>query len=190
MPEISELQRCQLGILKVFTEICEKHKLRYFMAEGSMLGTYRHKGFIPWDDDIDVSMPRRDYEKFQEIAKETLPEPYKLTNYKDEGHYWMTAILWDTSRNVVLSNATEKIVRHPWIDVAPLDGMPNGRIRQRLHYAHYYLYRAIFQASHFSKIVNVQRQRPLYERICIKMCQLVNVEKLLVSTKWGGICIP
>ena len=64
---MNEIQKVELNLLKEFVKVCEKNNLRYFMVGGSALGCVRHKGFIPWDDDIDVAMPREDYEKFMKM---------------------------------------------------------------------------------------------------------------------------
>lgn len=66
---INEIKNAELSILIAFDEFCKKHNLSYFLSSGTLLGAIRHKGFIPWDDDIDVSMPRPDYEKFYELTK-------------------------------------------------------------------------------------------------------------------------
>lgn len=63
------MQEKELDMVKEFLKICEKHNLKYFMAGGTFLGAVRHKGFIPWDDDVDLGMYRDDYEKFLDIAK-------------------------------------------------------------------------------------------------------------------------
>lgn len=79
---ISESQKMmwamQIDLYMVFSEICEKYGLKYFMMYGGLLGAVRHDGFIPWDDDIDVAMPRKDYNKFIQIAPKELEEPYAL----------------------------------------------------------------------------------------------------------------
>ena len=62
-----------IEIYKTFADICDRHHLRYYVTDGCAIGAVRHKGFIPWDDDLDVSMPRPDYEKFMEIAPKELP---------------------------------------------------------------------------------------------------------------------
>lgn len=69
MQSLRDLQLKELEILKAFLEICKKNNLRYFMLGGTFLGAIRHKGFIPWDDDIDIGMPRSDYENLFCLAK-------------------------------------------------------------------------------------------------------------------------
>ena len=69
-----ELQGIELNIVLEIDKVCKKHNLTYFLAEGSLLGALRHQGFIPWDDDMDISMPREDYNKFLEIAQTELPD--------------------------------------------------------------------------------------------------------------------
>ncbi|SHI12061.1 lipopolysaccharide cholinephosphotransferase [Clostridium collagenovorans DSM 3089] len=75
------LRTCQLemlDILQEFCRICEKHNLKYWLDAGTLLGSIRHRGFIPWDDDIDVGMLREDYEKFLEVAENELQEQYLI----------------------------------------------------------------------------------------------------------------
>ena len=69
------LRNLQLGILellKIFDKLCKKYNLRYWLDAGNLLGAYRHKGFVPWDDDMDVSMPREDYDKVIPLFKDEL----------------------------------------------------------------------------------------------------------------------
>ena len=65
---LRQVQLIQLEILKDFVKVCNKYNLQYFLDGGTLLGAVRHKGFIPWDDDLDVAMPRKDYDKFCKIA--------------------------------------------------------------------------------------------------------------------------
>ena len=62
--DIHELRQIQIGILDEVHQYCEAHGLRYFLSSGTLIGAVRHKGYIPWDDDIDIYMPRKDYEQF------------------------------------------------------------------------------------------------------------------------------
>lgn len=183
MSELSELQKIQLDILCEFTRICDANQLRYYLVEGSMLGAVRHSGFIPWDDDIDVAMPRSDYEVFLKIADGILGKDYSVSTHHNEDHYWMTAILFYKKYKVQLNNASRMITSYPWIDIIPIDGAPNGRFAQVVHYYYFYLHRVMFQISHFSSIVNVNKRRKFYEIFLIKLLQTMNVEGLLNSEK-------
>ena len=76
---LEEIKKIELNILLSFKQFCEEHDLRYYLAGGTLLGAIRHRGFIPWDDDIDVCMPRKDYEIFiKEFDK--FHDYYKLKN--------------------------------------------------------------------------------------------------------------
>ena len=75
---LKELQHIELDIVLEIQKICEKHNLTFFLAEGSLLGAIRHQGFIPWDDDMDISMPRDDYNRFLAIAQRELPPHLKM----------------------------------------------------------------------------------------------------------------
>ena len=79
---ISETQKMvwamQLDLYLVFEEICKKYGLKYFVMYGSLLGAVRHNGFSPWDDDVDVAMPREDFDVFLRVAPKELDEPYAL----------------------------------------------------------------------------------------------------------------
>ena len=81
---IEQIHEVQLDLLKKFHEVCEKLNLKYTLSSGSMLGAVRHGGFIPWDDDIDVAMPRDDYEILVREANNILPDGYFLQHYSTE----------------------------------------------------------------------------------------------------------
>ncbi|MCL1952220.1 MAG: LicD family protein [Oscillospiraceae bacterium] len=76
--DVRKIQLMVLNLFLAFARICEKHGLRYYLAGGTILGAVRHKGFIPWDDDMDITMPRPDYDRFLKIAKKELPPEFVL----------------------------------------------------------------------------------------------------------------
>ena len=72
---LRDIQLCELQILKDIKKVCDRHHIRYYLCGGTLLGAVRHKGFIPWDDDMDICMPRPDYDRFMAHASEWLPQP-------------------------------------------------------------------------------------------------------------------
>ena len=81
---IGEIHNRLLNIAKVFDNICRKHGISYYMLGGTMLGAIRHKGFIPWDDDMDFGVLRKDYERLKLILRTELPEQYKCCDYNND----------------------------------------------------------------------------------------------------------
>lgn len=85
--QIKELWAVQLDLLSEFDRVCRKHDLRYILDFGTLLGAVRHQGFIPWDDDVDVSMLREDYDKLMEIGPKEFSYPYFFQNHKTDSDY-------------------------------------------------------------------------------------------------------
>lgn len=83
-------QMRMLEILEVIDGICKKHGLTYWLCGGTLIGAIRHQGFIPWDDDIDIEMPEKDYKEFLRICSTDLPEKYKVQNHKTDILYFNT----------------------------------------------------------------------------------------------------
>lgn len=123
MDNLRELQIKELEILKEFIEICNKLKLKYFLDAGTLLGCIRHGGFIPWDDDIDVSMPREDYEIFLEKGQEMLPKKYFIqTNTTDKEYTMNFAKVRDSETTFIESTAKNLKINHGvFIDIFPYD---------------------------------------------------------------------
>lgn len=125
---MDDLQRVEFDILKEFVDICDKLGLTYYLVCGSALGAVKYNGFIPWDDDVDVALPRGDYEVFCRRAPRLLPSHLFLQNHVTDSQY---PRIYSKLRN---SNSTyiEKPVAHipmnhgAFIDVFPLDGYPNN----------------------------------------------------------------
>ncbi|MBQ3634954.1 MAG: LicD family protein [Bacteroidales bacterium] len=82
--EMKTLWALEIDLLKQIEKICERHGIRWYASSGTVLGAVRHGGFIPWDDDIDLEMQREDYDRFAEIAREELKEPYFLQDYRTD----------------------------------------------------------------------------------------------------------
>nr|WP_275982079.1 LicD family protein [Ohessyouella blattaphilus] len=180
-----KLQLIELEIIKLFVEICEKYNLRYYLVGGSMLGAVRHKGFIPWDDDTDVGMPRPDYEKFLDIVENELPNDYGFLNYKRHKEYkrYFSRIV---NMKVKIHNGsnTKAIVENVWLDIFPFDGMPANPVRRQLHFWHLTVNRFFYHASCFEELVNLNRPgRAWYLQVAIKVLSVIRIGRNLDTKK-------
>lgn len=132
---LKEMQECLLNILLAIDKVCREHGLTYYLIAGTMLGAVRHKGFIPWDDDADIALPRKDYDILIEHANEWLPEQYELVSGKQNPMYpYAFARIQDKNTYYLLKRAFNFIGGVP-VDVFPLDGMTENSIKRRIHYA-------------------------------------------------------
>ena len=123
---MNELQTKEFEILKHFIETCEKLDLTYYLVCGSALGAVKYKGFIPWDDDIDVAMPRKDYDRFLNEGSDLLPDHLFLQNYQTDNKFPKIFSKLRDSRTTYIESAYAKIDIHHgvFIDVFALDGYP------------------------------------------------------------------
>ena len=125
----TQVQQLLLSMLEDFAAYCRKHGLRYYLVGGTLLGAVRHQGFIPWDDDIDVGMPRPDYERFLELVRTEPVAPYLQTISGEEGTlsnpyceliHMQTRLDRNSSRYI-----REKCQNlHLFMDIFPQDGWP------------------------------------------------------------------
>ena len=123
---VEEIQDISYEILVKFHDFCENHGLRYILAGGTLLGAIRHHDFIPWDDDIDVQMPRPDYEKFLNLSKAGIADNTKVVSWKDMGKpYFSFAKVIDT-RTILRENISVPNEIGVYIDVFPTDGLPSS----------------------------------------------------------------
>lgn len=182
---LSDLQRAEFKILKVFDAICKKYNIKYYMADGTLLGAVRHKGFIPWDDDIDLVITRKEYERFAAIADKELPDSMYLSSFDTPGHIWLVPRIIDKKSRFYLNNATQKKEIGAWIDFLIFDGVPNPGLRRKIWSVFYLLARMLYQFSNFSTAVNLKRKRPWYESVAIKFAKYTHIEKILSPVKMG-----
>lgn len=121
--KLRRLQLTELEILKEVSSICEKYNLEYYLIGGTLLGAVRHKGFIPWDDDLDIAMPRDDYEKFIVICESNLKSDYYLESYRNDYNYWIPFSKMRKNNTLFVEKDTQHMVCHNgiFIDIFPLD---------------------------------------------------------------------
>lgn len=121
---MNEMQAKLVDMLAWFHDKCEKEGLRYYIIAGTMLGAVRHGGFIPWDDDIDVGMPRADYEKLRELVKKEQDARYfiEYPGLDNKEYTFLTAKVYDT-QTTLIEKKRKPIKRGIYIDIFPLDGI-------------------------------------------------------------------
>lgn len=125
--DLEETKEIELDILLKFKAICEKYDIAYSLAYGTLLGAVRHNGFIPWDDDIDVMMQRKDYYRFLDVAKTELSESkYEIASMHNESNYFAPlAKMYDkTTRVYQLYGQKENVQIGLYIDIFILDELP------------------------------------------------------------------
>jgi lipopolysaccharide cholinephosphotransferase len=132
MPEedLKKLKEISLKILLFFKDYCDAHSLRFFLCGGALIGAVRHGGFIPWDDDIDVFMPRPDYEKLKEIWVDSEKYSYVRTT-KDHYTRLMHACINDNETTYIKERQADLDTKHGVrLEIIPLDGCPSGIARK------------------------------------------------------------
>ena len=179
---LRKLQLCELEILKKFVKLCEENNLTYYISGGTFLGAVRHKGFIPWDDDVDVAMPREDYEKFLKLAKKSSSFTIKNFKYNDDYHLYHTR-LTDDSIKVVSKSASVAQVWDAWIDVFPIDGLPNNFIIRQFFKLGLLEKKLLLKFSCFNEMVDLTAKRNLIKKIFIFIGKHVNVQKYMNASK-------
>lgn len=144
---MNDLQKKELDLFKAFASVCEKHHLQYFLVGGSALGAIRHKGFIPWDDDIDVGMPRKDYDAFIKLQKEFEGTPYFIQNFMSDPCYiYNYGKLRDSSTTFIEDVYKNHRINHGvWIDIFPIDGfskkmMPREKLAKKVRHIWHQVY--------------------------------------------------
>lgn len=128
--EVRQLQLLELSILKEVDRLCREHGITYYLGEGTLLGAVRHQGFIPWDDDVDLLMPRPDYDRFLQLAPESIDPRFEVQHWTTIPQYWSAFAkvrLLDNSQFFQPPIAHLTANNGPYLDIFPLDSVPAQR---------------------------------------------------------------
>lgn len=136
--EIEQVWAIEQDILDVIHRVCTENGLRYTLAYGTLIGAVRHKGFIPWDDDIDIMMPREDYEKLLEIWDGTAPVGYILQNVRTDPDFTQSFTKIRKDHTTFLQDEGEREKRYHkgiFVDIFPGDRVAPNQLKRKLQYA-------------------------------------------------------
>jgi len=121
--DLVDVQKVQLGILETVDEICKKNGIKYFLSGGTLLGAVRHRGFIPWDDDIDLWMTRENYKKFKKVLEKDLAKDYRAVDYYSHIRYPLSIMKIQKNGTEYVEGVFSNldIPSGIYIDIFPLD---------------------------------------------------------------------
>lgn len=133
--QLARIHKIQLEIANEVKRICDENNINYFLIAGSLLGAVRHKGFVPWDDDMDIGMLRKDYAKFLEIASKDLNDKYYLETWDVSSGYGLPFGKIRKKGTKYIERKSKDVRCHPgiFIDIFPFDNVPNNKILRLTH---------------------------------------------------------
>lgn len=155
--DIQELRNIQMAILDNVHQFCEQHHLLYFLSSGTLIGAVRHKGYIPWDDDIDIYMPRADYERFLQLYQDSQGIFKAIDPNRDSDYYYTFAKVIDT-RTLMIEKETKGFEIGVYMDIFPVDYVTdNLKERERIFKRKRLLYKI--------RRCKISKENPLYSRL-------------------------
>ena len=158
--EINKLHNYLLDILKEFQRICNKNNLTYFAIAGTMLGAVRHDGFIPWDDDLDVGMPIKDFLLLRKFIEKDIKQPYVFIdtlNKKRNIHYFYKI---ENEKTTFIEEENVKFKKGIWIDILPFSGTPDNNISLYIFLKKLYFYKKLdlYRNMNYNDCKNIKQK--------------------------------
>lgn len=146
---INKLHSCQLLLAAELKRICEENNIKYFIIAGTLLGAVRHKGFIPWDDDMDFAIMRKDYARFIKVCEEQLGDDFILQNISNDPYYGLPlSKLLLKGTNFTERNASKnKSKKGIFIDIFPFDSIPDDENLRKKHNRNTYILKRLLLAK-------------------------------------------
>ncbi len=129
--KLNEVKKIEIGILNYLDSICKKYGITYFLCAGTLLGAVRHKGFIPWDDDIDVMLFRDDYTKLINILAKQKTRYKIFADTLDDNYFYLFAKLVDSTTELYEKNVPQIKGYGVFLDIFPIDFLPDNKKKRR-----------------------------------------------------------
>ena len=182
---LEELRNIQLDLLKEVKRICEENNITYFLGGGTLLGAIRHKGYIPWDDDIDIMLPRKDYDKLIEIFNEECNNKMRLENYTNTENYcYPFAKVVNLETLLIENNCKQLDDFGVYIDVFPIDYLPDNDEKIRKIYKKYkFLHRLLrmYQSDNISKVTK-NKLKLVLKKTVLPIMEDLELHKLIIKS--------
>lgn len=177
---MNRIQELELEILKSTIDFCKKNKIEYFLCGGTLLGAVRHKGFIPWDDDIDIGMTRENYEKFIDCAKvnNKIGERYEIKAFELNNAQYPYANVVD--KKVQITNTYSVGNKNLYIDIFPFDYLPNEKNKVKKIYQKALFYKIWIYRSNINK-ENLKKRKNSISLLMKKMAYYMIIQHLNVK---------
>ena len=158
--ELNKLHIYLLDILKEFQRICDKNNLVYFAIAGTLLGSIRHNGFIPWDDDLDVGMPIKDFIKLRSVVENDIKKPYVFIdtlNKRRNMHYFYKL---ENENTAFIEDENVEFKKGIWIDILPFSGAPNNKVLLYFFLKKLFFYKKLdlYRNMKFNKCKNIKQK--------------------------------
>ncbi len=184
---LRKLHELERSALKAFLALCERYGLRYYAIGGTLLGAVRHKGFIPWDDDVDVAMPRPDYDRLMELVKggeanEVLGPDFVMESWQTDtefkSYFAKIASTKYEFYESLLENTTKR--KGYLIDILPLDGTPDDEKARKLYYARAMFLRFLCGTANVH--TGIRTSRPKWEQCILRVVRSLRLYRLIQVT--------
>ena len=178
---LNQLHSVEAELLKESVRIFNDNDISYYVIGGTLLGAVRHKGFIPWDDDIDIAVPRNDYVRLISIMQDTENRVVGMHYYKTEPELYYYPVRLYHRQYAIKDPRDKERDSNPWIDILPIDGLPDGYIRRKIFKMRMMYYRFLLGLHYSGNLRDIRRSLP--ERIVIRFAQITGIGRRVDPTK-------
>ncbi len=186
MTQSDMLKEKLVAMFKWFHTFCEENGLTYYMLGGTMLGAVRHGGFIPWDDDIDIGMPREDYNKLALLLKEDMTQTKYVLETPDSSEkdfYYPFSKIYDTDTTLI-ENTKTKIKRGIYLDIFPLDGIGNSAEEGKKNFEKIQRMNQLL----LLKVAGFRKGRSAFKNLGVALFRIVPVSPKYILRKLVSLC--
>lgn len=179
----NEIKDYLLKMMVVFKDVCENNDLNYSLAGGTLLGAVRHNGFIPWDDDVDFCMPRKDFNKLKELyLTGEFPDYIKLLDTTVDSDFSYPFIrLIDTRTKIDKEYINDKLTTGLWIDIMPVDGLPEDKNKQKNVYLKAKIFQKVIMLSIAKGGNGTTLLKKLLKTFIVPICKILNENNFILK---------